>query len=453
MDDARPATVSRSLFGDFVARSRAAGRLVVQPRMGFGEPQVMRDGLTAVKAARATTIGTVTLDSYTRVGDLDAARKALDEGADINGYPIVTHGLATNRKLVEDLLAPDFPIQVRHGSARPQDIIAASLRAGLDATEGGPVSYCLPYGRISLRDSVRNWEESCALMTAARAHGAEPHVETFGGCMLGQLCPPSMLVAISLLEGLFFHRHGVRSISLSYAQQTHADQDRGAIRALRRLARQFLPDADWHVVVYTYMGVYPRTGAGARLLLEQSVDIAVRTGAERLIVKTAAEAHRIATVEENIQALETAAAADRRVRATGPLPADSDDLTDTDGDDFTDDPDAQEILDEATSVITAVLALSEDPGAALTAAFAHGLLDVPYCLHADNMGRTRSYIDRDGRLRWSRTGSLPFRAAGRTTDATDMTAADLLGALSRVQRSFDRAADLGVPPGHVQLIN
>ncbi|MCC3772358.1 methylaspartate mutase [Streptomyces sp. UNOC14_S4] len=447
----------RSLFGAFVARSRAAGRLVVQPRMGFGAPQAMRDGLTAVKAARATTIGTVTLDSYTRVGDLDAARKALDEGADINGYPIVTHGTTTNRKLVEGLLGPGFPIQVRHGSARPQDIIAASLRAGLDATEGGPVSYCLPYGRISLRDSVRNWEESCALMTAARAHGAEPHVETFGGCMLGQLCPPGLLVAISLLEGVFFHRHGVRSISLSYAQQTHAGQDRGAVRALRRLARRFLPGADWHVVVYTYMGVYPRTGAGARLLLEQSVDIAVRTGAERLIVKTAAEAHRIATVEENVQALEAAAAADRRVRATGRPPADGDHLTggftDDFADDFADDLDAQEILDEATSVVTAVLALSEDPGTALKRAFAHGLLDVPYCLHADNMGRTRSYIAPDGRLRWSRTGSLPFGTTARTTDATDMTAADLLGALSRVQRSFDRAASLGVPPGHVQLIN
>ncbi|MGW1072814.1 methylaspartate mutase [Streptomyces sp. NPDC002537] len=439
-------TAPRSLFGDFVARSRAAGRLVVQPRMGFGDPRTMRDGLTAVKEARATTIGTVTLDSYTRVGDLDAARKALDEGADINGYPIVTHSLTTNRQLLDGLLAPDFPIQVRHGSARPQDIIAASLRAGLDATEGGPVSYCLPYGRISLRDSVHNWEQSCRLMAAARAHGAEPHVETFGGCMLGQLCPPSLLVAISLLEGLFFRRHGVRSISLSYAQQTHAEQDRGAVRALRRLARHFMPDVDWHVVIYTYMGVYPRSAAGARLLLEQSVDIAVRTGAERLIVKTAAEAHRIATVAENIQALETAAATDRHVRAAGPPPADTDD--------FTADPDAQEIFDEALSVITTVLGLSEDPGTALMQAFARGLLDVPYCLHADNMGRTRSHIAPDGRLRWSRTGSLPFRAEGTTTDSTGMTAAGLLGALSRVQRSFDQAAILGVPPGdRVQLIH
>lgn len=427
-----PREVPRSLFGDFVARSSAAGRLVVQPRMGFGDPGVMRAGLVDVHRADATSIGTITLDSYTRVGELDAARQALAEGADLNGYPIVVHGTPTNKAVVEGLLGRDFPIQVRHGSARPQDIIASSLRAGLDATEGGPVSYCLPYGRISLRDSVRNWEESCRLMTDSRGPGCEPHVETFGGCMLGQLCPPSLLVAISLLEGLFFRWHGVRSISLSYAQQTNAEQDCGAVRALRRLARLFMPDVDWHVVVYTYMGVYPRTASGARLLLEQSVDIAVRTGAERLIVKTAAEAHRIASVADNIEALEAAADADRQARAAG-LAAAADAET-------ADDADTLEVFDESLSIVTTILGLHEDPGAALQEAFARGLLDVPYCLHADNMGRTRSYIAPDGRLRWSDTGALPIRTAGRTAETGRMTASDLLDALSCVQRSFDHAA-------------
>ena len=36
--------------------------------------------------------------------------------------------------------------------------------------------------------------------------------------MLGQLCPPSQLVAISVLEALFFHRHGIRSVSVSAFQ-------------------------------------------------------------------------------------------------------------------------------------------------------------------------------------------------------------------------------------------
>ena len=77
--------------------------------------------------------------------------------------------------------------------------------------------------------------------------------------MLGQLCPPGLLVAISVLEGLFFRQHGMRSVSLSYAQQTNPDQDEEAVAALRRLAAECCRDVDWHVVLYTYMGVFPRT--------------------------------------------------------------------------------------------------------------------------------------------------------------------------------------------------
>src|SRR5207247_55293 len=110
--------------------------------------------------------------------------------------------------------------------------------------------------------------------------------ETFAGCMLGQLCPPALLVALSVLEGLFFRDHGLRSISLSYAQQTSYRQDVAAVRALRTLANHHLAGLDWHVVIYTYMGVYPRTYAGARELLRESVQLAVTTGSERIIVKT-----------------------------------------------------------------------------------------------------------------------------------------------------------------------
>ncbi|MFE0646936.1 methylaspartate mutase, partial [Streptomyces sp. NPDC058877] len=296
-------------FGGFVAAAADAGRLVVQPRMGFGDPGLMRSGLARTRAATAHTAGTLTVDSYTRVGDLAAARAAVAEGSSLNGYPITAHTRATTRAVLDGLLDEDFPVQVRHGSARPRAIVRALTAAGLDATEGGPVSYCLPYGRTPLRESVDAWARSCELFAAGARPGTVPHLESFGGCLLGQLCPPGLLVATSILECLFFVQFGLRSVSLSYAQQTDPRQDEEALRALRRLAAEFLPDdVDHHVVLYTYMGVYPRTEQGATRLLEASARLAVRSGAGRLIVKTTAEAHRIPTVEENVRALETAAA-------------------------------------------------------------------------------------------------------------------------------------------------
>ncbi|MEV6118649.1 methylaspartate mutase [Streptomyces sp. NPDC052109] len=407
-------------FGAFVRRAHAAGRLVVQPRMGMSGPDRMRAGLLATRDATATTVGTITLDSYTRVGDLESAKLAVLEGVALNGYPIVSHEKATTLKVLDGIHGPDFPVQVRHGSAAPQDIFRALTAVGLDASEGGPVSYCLPYGRVPLRESVAHWAASCELLAALRESGAEPHLETFGGCVLGQLCPPGLLVAVSVLEAIFFHRHGIRSISVSYAQQTHPRQDAEAVAALRSLCARFLPGAEWHVVVYAYMGLFPETEDGAYRLLGKAAELAVASGSERLIVKTVAESRRIPSVAENVAALEYAAqVAARTPRA--PL----------------DGPGTQTYA-EASALVGAVLALDDDLGAALLTAFAKGLLDVPYCLHPDNAGFSRSYIDADGRLCWADIGKMPLNGIADVHPAQAITSGDLLDSLSYVRRSFDR---------------
>ncbi|MBL3671392.1 methylaspartate mutase [Streptomyces sp. M2CJ-2] len=413
-------------FGDFVRRQHAAGRLVVQPRMGFGSPEHMRAGLAATRAADATTVGTVTLDSYTRVGDLDAAAAALRDGTGLNGYPLATHSTATTRQMLAGLHGPDFPVQIRHGSARPQHIVDALVDAGLHATEGGPVSYCLPYGRIPLGQSVHSWTEACRLLLRAReTTGAEPHLETFGGALLGQLCPPSLLVAVSTLEAVFFHRHGLRSISVSYAQQTNPAQDREAVAALRGLCADLLPGADWHVVVYAYMGLFPRSDHGSRTLLAHAAELAVHTGSERLIVKTTAESRRIPTIEENVAALEHAAATARASRPPHPAPPA---------------PGGNQVHREARALVDAVLDCDPDIGRALIQAFQRGLLDVPYCLHPDNAGRARSYLAPDGRLGWAALGSLPLAGVTETRGHEALTSASLMTALSFVRDTYDQPA-------------
>ncbi len=409
-------------FGEFVRAAAARDGLVVQPRMGFSSPSRMRFGLAATRAANAATVGTITLDSYTRVNDLEAAREALALGVPLNGYPIVSHQSAVTEQVLASIAGETFPVQVRHGSAAPMTIFESLMALGLSATEGGPVSYCLPYGRTPLAESVRNWAVCTERLASVRREGVEPHLETFGGCMMGQLCPPSLLVALSVLEGLFFAQHGMRSLSLSYAQQTNPQQDNEAVLALRRLCRELLPVPNWHVVVYAYMGVYPLTGEGAYRLLGKAAELAVGAGAERLIVKTVAEAWRIPTIEENVAALEYAAAVARRTGPAQAVAAEADSST----------------YVEARALIEAVLGLDADVGRALLEAFARGYLDVPYCVHPDNAGRTRSYIDDQGRLRWAQIGSLPLSGLVEPAGSQRrVTSAGLLADLSYVRRSFD----------------
>ena len=409
-------------FEEFVARRHAAGELVVQPRMGFADPVAMRAGLAATKGADAATVGTVTLDSYTRVCDTDSVAHALRNGIALNGYPIVNHPPEVTRAMLDGLEGEDFPVQVRHGSARPADIFRAMMAAGLHATEGGPVSYCLPYSRTPLDESVRNWSHCCDLLLDAEHPGGRPHVETFGGCMMGQLCPPSELVAISVLEALFFYRKGLRSISVSYAQQTDMTQDQEAVSALRRLCAELLPEATWHVVIYAYMGLFPRTPEGARSLLGKAAELAMTTGSERLIVKTIAEAHRIPTVAENISALEHAGATARAV--TERVTVDSD----------------NQVYREAYALVDAVLNSHADLGRGIVIAFKRGLLDVPFCLHPDNAGQARSYLDPSGRLGWSELGSLPLRHVVENHRTGKITSSTLMSALSHIQSTFDAEA-------------
>lgn len=421
----RESRPSAGSFGAFVGAAQRAGHLVVQPRMGMSDPRLMRAGLRATRQADAVTVGTITLDSYTRLDSHEFARRALAEDVALNGYPIVAHGTATTLGVIDGVAGPDFPVQVRHGSPSPHAIFQALTAAGLAATEGGPVSYCLPYSRVPLAQSVADWARCCEMFARLRETGAEPHLETFGGCMMGQLCPPGLLVALAVLEALFFRQHGLRSVSLSYAQQTNAAQDEEAVAALTTIAGELLGAMDWHIVLYAYMGVFPRTSAGAALLLEDAARLAVRTGAARLIVKTAAEAHRIPNIAENVAALELAA----RAATSEPARRAGAGREDTG------------VLDEARTIIDAVLALDPSVGTALVLAFATGLLDVPYCLHPDNAGRTRSYLDGEGRLHWCDVGSMPVRRTvhGRVR----LSSSDLLRSLSFAERTYDQLALAG----------
>ncbi|WP_327379047.1 methylaspartate mutase (plasmid) [Streptomyces sp. NBC_01216] len=409
----------RQDFGGLVRRARARGEIVVQPRMGFSDPAAMRSGLATVAALPAATAGTITVDSYTRLRDYAALREALAAGETLNGYPIVTAGNRTTRAVTRGLTDDDFQIQVRHGCPDPLDIVRSMTNAGLYATEGGPLSYCLPYGRLPVAESVENWRRTCDLLASQRHPDTEPHLETFGGCLMGQLCPPELLIAVSILEGLFFRQHGLRSVSLSYTQQTHHAQDRQALTALRTLAGDYLTGIDWHIVLYTYMGMFPTTPHGARRLRRQAARLAVEGHADRLIVKTAAEAHRIPTTAENSTAL-LDAAADLTAPADRPVRENDDRAT--------------RVVDDARTLIEATLELSPDVGDALTGALRRGYLDVPFCLHPDNPGRAISHIDRTGRLRWLSVGSMPLHAGHGPAAPTSTT---LLADLAHVAGRFD----------------
>ncbi len=411
----------KTSFSALIDKNKELGRLIVQPRMGFGTVEQMSQGLLSVKEAHAPTIGSITLDSYTRVNQYQQAKRALDQGYNLNGYPIVTHGARATYEMLSNFVDVDFVVQVRHGTALPSKVFQIIVDSHIDATEGGPISYCLPYSRVPLKKAVEDWRKCCEIFANA-CWLPSCHIESFAGCMLGQLCPPSLLIALGVLECLFFKKHGINSVSLSYAQGTSSLQDIAALSVLRKLADLYLSDIDWHVVMYTYMGMFPTTVQGSNKIILESARVAAFTNCERLVVKTPAEAHRIPTIQENVASLEIAYLASKEL----------------DGFNICFDQVEYEIIfEESQNLIQHVLNLDKDIGWALIKAFHRGILDVPYCLHRENQNSTRCFIDDRGYLQWANYGLMPIKSTQKKHSYNKVSSKSFLAMLTYVRNKYD----------------
>ncbi len=355
-------------FNDYVLKSFDSNGPLLQPRLGFSTPAQMHEGLQATASCNANTVCTITLDAFTRVNDFAAAQKAISEDQALNGYPIVNHPLDTTQEMVQTVYCVHGkPVQIRHGSPDPVRIFERMTELGLNATEGGPISYCLPYSRTPLREAFSAWRKACNILAIRGKHS---HVETFAGCMMGQMCDPSILIALNILEGLFLKECGIESLSFSYAQGTSPVQDVAAVTALQHLAKQFFPDTPYHFVSYVFMGYFPKTLGGFYRITQDALSVIRSTGVQRVILKTPVESRRIPSIKENIAALEFASYC---LKTPQDKPEPDFDLEEY-----------ERIFETALSLILQTLALEEDLSEAILAAFQTGVLSVPYCLHPDN---------------------------------------------------------------------
>jgi len=415
-------------FAELARTARAAGELIVQPRSGVAQVEDMRTLLTSFRDDTAATYiaGTITIDAKTRQGMIADATGALEQGAALNGFPLLSHKMSDVRSLAAEQ-DERFSIQIRHGTPDPRHLYKRIVEGGFNATEGGPVSYCLPYGRTPLADTLDFWHEALqSLVKAADRRGIEVHHESFGGCMMGQACPPDLLIAIAVLECEYFIQLGVPSVSASLALGTCDSQDEGALLALNDICADRFAGRDWHCVAYHFMGLFPQTEAGSYAIIETGAKIAARGGAHRLIVKTKAEAHGIPSLEDNLVALDRSAFA-----AASAVVADCERQ-----------PEIQawrsHIRANAERLITTTLALHPDVGQALGAAFQRGLLDVPFCPHRDNCSQSLSVLDEaSGAMLWASVGGMPIEA-DLPASKDYLTAERFHDMLSFNQRRFDR---------------
>jgi methylaspartate mutase epsilon subunit len=184
--------------------------LLVQPRCGVSGHEEMRHLLRFLEDHGGPDILTITIDSYTRLNLYDQARQQTC----LNGYPLVTRGVECGRDLVECV---GRPLEVRHGSPDGRLLAEVSFASGVTSFEGGGISYNLPYCKnVPLEHSLRHWQYIDRL-TGLLSRDVILDRETFG-TLTAVLMPPSVSIAVSILEVQLAVEQGVRCVTVSYPE-------------------------------------------------------------------------------------------------------------------------------------------------------------------------------------------------------------------------------------------
>lgn len=378
-----------------LAGLQQADGILLQPRSGV--PGVEQQGrlFEALRAAGADVLS-FQVDSLTRDGRYADVERVLADDGQLNGFPIVNHGVPALRRLTSQC---GVPVQTRHSARDPRLLAEVSLAGGVTAFEGGPVCYNIPYyAELRLDVSLARWRYVDRLVGRYADLGVVIDREFFG-TLTATLVPPCVAITINLLEALLAVEQGVRSVSLAYAEQGCRTQDVAAVRVLGRLASEVLAEAGdvrTATVFHQFMGAFPEEKDDAELLISESSRTAVLAGADRIVVKTSCEASRIPDATDNARALAIVAAGRDDVYTHGFVP---------------DDLEEQRLEAAVRALLAAIRALRPgDTASCVTEAFRRGYLDVPFSPSRFNAGRLLACRDLSGAVWIVDPGGLPLPA-------------------------------------------
>ncbi|MBQ0984731.1 hypothetical protein KBZ10_09415 [Streptomyces sp. F63] len=399
------ASLPRSRFASLAYR-RPHTRPYVQPRGGF--PSFARQrALTLALAEAGADFLPLTVDSHTRHNDYATASALLAAGLRrdrdlLNGYPLVSHGVAATRRLFEGV---DRPVSLRHGTPDARLLAEIALASGITEIEGGGLSYTLPYAReFPLDRALAHWQYVDRLCATAGPADAPVHRESFGP-LTATLVPPVITVVVQLCELLLAAEQGVRSFAVSFGQTGSVEQDIALAAVLRRmsaglLARYGFDAVRVGLVYHQWMGPFPGEPWRAWPLIAVSAAVARLAGADKVVVKTPGEAAGIPAVESNAEAV-------RAVRYVLDMVPGGCGIAGGAVEE-----ERELIGGEAAAVMEHLLA-QPCPSllAAVHRAVRTGAVDVPFAPHEQNAGRLVTARGPDRRIRIVDPGGVPLPAA------------------------------------------
>lgn len=386
------------------AWARETGNMLIQPLAGVptlsGHIALMRH----LQDVGGADILPSQIDSLTRNQRYQAAEegiKASHESGEekINGFPIVNHGVAGARAVVE---AVEVPIEMRIGTVYPQLAAEIAFAGGMSSMTAGPIYYNAHYSRdTSFAAAIFNWQYVFRLIGHYRDRGVLLGLQIHG---IGNATafPNTLLGVCCVLETLIAAAQGARSFSLDARFMGSIVQDAAAVRAIREVAEEYMARFGYADAVITidrkdWGGRYPEDVARAYGLTCYNAVSAVLAGANEIISKSVYEAIGIPSKESNadtLNAIRQVIGLMRGQKVTIGTEALEKEL--------------HYMKQEMHAVLDAVLDAGDgDPARATVVAFESGLLDLPFAATRECKGEVMVARDAQGAVRYLDPGRVP----------------------------------------------
>ncbi len=373
---------------------------LVQPRGGFPTYNKQFELYEEFMKANIDVMP-LTIDSHTRLNDYASSKKMLmlseaNEVDMLNGYPLITHGYNTTRKMVTNF---NKPMSLRHGTPDARLLVETALASGIFEIEGGPITYLLPYSKnFPLDKAFLYWkyvEKICANYSVLN----EPINRESFGPLTATLVPPCITIVIQLLEMLLSLEEGVKSFSVSFAQHGSLIQDVVTANVLRKTAKFYAKKIDCenatiNLVYHQWMGAFPRNKEFSDSLINTSSVISALVRADKIITKTRDEAFGIPTMECNAQSVANTKYTFKILRG---LPHISDEEEETN------------LEAEVHSIMEAVFNDNADTlWRKVFNSIKNGTIDVPFSPHIINHNEVITIRDNFNNIRIIEKGNLPI---------------------------------------------
>ncbi len=286
-----------------VLKAKSEGKTCTCPSTGTDTIERHKELLLYQQNIGKADFATTYIDSLTRNCRFETAevelKKALkSKNAQMNGFPIVIHGVQANREIINAL---NNPVIIFGPAPDLRLTIEIGLAGGHTGYSGGPLISFWNYTKdIPPEILIHNYQYINRLMGCYEENGI-PILYCVSGAMPAT-SPPSIMLAPEIIEILIAAEQGVKHIQLNCWLQGNIAQDIAYVNSFQKLAREYLDRFGYtDVKTTTYSvsptGRFPTDESKVYSLIAYYAMIGVLAKTQIIGSRTIDEAHHIPTKE------------------------------------------------------------------------------------------------------------------------------------------------------------